>query len=54
VSEGKLPESPLSELAQAAAATHELFTSYVLAGFTDSQALYLVACVTCGGPREQR
>jgi hypothetical protein len=53
MSEDKLPASPLSELAQAAAASNELFREYVRAGFTDPQALYLVACVLCGGPKQQ-
>lgn len=33
----------ITSLAQGAAATHELFREYIKAGFTDKQALYLVA-----------
>lgn len=36
------PQDPLTGLAQAAAAIHEMFTAYVDAGFTEQQALYLV------------
>ncbi|MEO3856220.1 hypothetical protein [Acrocarpospora sp. B8E8] len=36
------PQDPLSALAAAAAQLHELFTTYVAAGFTETQALYLV------------
>lgn len=49
-----MPENPFSQLAQAAMQMHELFTSYLQAGFSERQALYLVACVACGGPREQQ
>lgn len=53
MSDDELPVSPLSEMAQAAAAMHELFTSYLRAGFTEPQALYLLACAVCGGPKQQ-
>jgi hypothetical protein len=36
------PEDPITQLAEGAVATHELFLSYVRAGFTEQQALYLV------------
>lgn len=51
---GDFPESPLSPAAQAAAAVHEAFEAYKAAGFTEQQALYLVACHACGGPKEPR
>lgn len=47
-----LPDSPVSMAEQAATAMHELFQAYCAAGFTEQQALYLVACQACGGPRE--
>lgn len=50
----EMPASPLTELAQGATALHELYRSYREAGFTDSQAMYLIACMVCGGPKEQR
>jgi hypothetical protein len=37
-----MPRDPMSLLAEGATATHELFLSYVQAGFTEAQALYLV------------
>jgi hypothetical protein len=39
---GDLPPEPMSELAAGAAQMHELFTAYIAAGFTESQALYLL------------
>ncbi|MEV8637779.1 hypothetical protein AB0395_39645 [Streptosporangium sp. NPDC051023] len=36
------PEDPITQLAQGAAQLHELFMAYVNAGFTESQALYLI------------
>lgn len=41
-------ESPLAELAAAAAQLHELFLSYVHAGFTENQALRIVIGVITG------
>lgn len=35
-------QSPLSELMVAAATMHEFYRTYVEAGFTEQQALYLV------------
>lgn len=49
-----MPESPFGALAQLAASVHELFTAYQEAGFTEGQALYLVACQTTGGPKETK
>lgn len=49
-----MPASPFTALAGAAAALHELYRAYRDAGFTDRQALYLAACIACGGPREQK
>ncbi len=37
------PEDPITQLAEGAASAHELFLAYVNAGFTENQALYLVA-----------
>jgi hypothetical protein len=37
------PQDPMTQLAEGAASTHELFLSYVGAGFSENQALYLVA-----------
>jgi len=36
------PDDPITQLAAAAVGLHELFTSFVTAGFSESQALYLV------------
>ncbi|MGI5274856.1 hypothetical protein ACQEUU_37385 [Nonomuraea sp. CA-218870] len=36
------PEDPITQLAAGAAQLHELYASFVAAGFTESQALYLV------------
>ena len=36
------PNDPLTLLRQAAVQMHEMFKTYVEAGFTDHQALYLV------------
>ena len=36
-------DEPLSELAASAVVLHELFTAYLTAGFTESQALALVS-----------
>jgi len=41
-------QQPLS-LAETAIAVHELFTSFVDAGFTEEQAMYLVAEVVVSG-----
>ncbi|MEU6725485.1 hypothetical protein ABZ917_17400 [Nonomuraea wenchangensis] len=36
------PEDPITQLAAAAVSLHELYTSFIAAGFSESQALYLV------------
>jgi hypothetical protein len=36
------PDDPITQLAAAAVGMHELFISFVAAGFSESQALYLV------------
>lgn len=45
------PEDPITQLAQAAASLHELFTAYVAAGFTENQALYLVGQIIANAGR---
>lgn len=37
------PKNPISALLEAAISMHELYVSFVAAGFTESQALTLVA-----------
>jgi hypothetical protein len=39
------PQDPLTVMAEGAAQTHEIFLSYLAAGFTAEQALYLVGQV---------
>jgi len=39
------PADPLTAMAEAAVALHEVFKSYVKAGFTEAQALTLVAAM---------
>ncbi|MCW2915520.1 MAG: hypothetical protein JWN52_3588 [Actinomycetia bacterium] len=39
---GDLPNDPVSALAEGAAQLHELYLAFISAGFTESQALYLV------------
>lgn len=39
---GDLPNDPVSALAEGAAQLHEFFLALESAGFTESQALYLV------------
>lgn len=48
MSEQKIPDDPMSELATAAASLHELYLSLVAAGFTETQALYLVGQAMTG------
>lgn len=38
----KGPDNPIGALLDAAISMHEMFTSFVAAGFTEQQALYLV------------
>jgi hypothetical protein len=45
------PQDPVTELMALAAQTHEMFLSYLAAGFTEPQALYLVASVITAGIR---
>jgi hypothetical protein len=45
------PDELMTELAQLAHQIHEAFTAYLEAGFTEAQALYLTACIACGGPK---
>ncbi len=40
---GSQPPDPMTGLAEAAVQLHELFREYVKAGFSEQQALYLVA-----------
>lgn len=40
-----LPQSPLSELAAAAVQQHELFRSWVDAGFTEDQSMVLLVAI---------
>jgi hypothetical protein len=37
------PNDPMTALMEAASMTHEMFKSYINAGFTEQQALYLVS-----------
>lgn len=37
------PKSPIGALLEAAISMHELYKSFVAAGFTEQQALYLVS-----------
>ena len=41
----QMPPDPMSQLAEGAAQTHELFTSYVQAGFDRSEALQIVIAI---------
>jgi len=47
-------QNPFSTLVVAAAATHEMFRSYVEAGFTEQQALYLVGQMLTANIRGQQ
>lgn len=42
------PEKPLSSLVEAAVSMHEIFVTYVRAGFTENQALKLIAYILTG------
>jgi hypothetical protein len=48
------PENPLSELMVGAAMMHELYRTYVEAGFTEQQALYLVGQLLTANIRGQQ
>lgn len=39
------PEDPITQLAAAAVQLHELYNSYIAAGFTDQQAFDLVKAI---------
>ena len=41
----QMPPDPMSQLAEGAAQTHELFTSYVQAGFDRGEALQIVIAI---------
>jgi hypothetical protein len=43
------PIDPITELAAGAAATHELFTAYVEAGFSRTEALQLTVSILTAG-----
>jgi len=47
-----MPEQQPLSIAETAIALHELFISLVSAGFTEEQAMYLVAEVISAPPRE--
>jgi hypothetical protein len=51
-SDDKIPGDPVSALLGAAAAAHELFTTFVTSGFTDKQALYLVGQILAASQRQ--
>jgi hypothetical protein len=48
------PPNPFNHLAQAAVATHEMFSAYVDAGFTRAEALQLVAAIITAPLRGER
>lgn len=43
-----LPPSPITELAQAAAQMHELYSAWVEAGFTPDQSMQMICVVLAG------
>lgn len=43
-----MPDDPMTELAQGAAQTHELYTAYVKAGFTEAQAMQIICALIAG------
>lgn len=45
------PSDPFTGLDMGSVYLHETFASYVAAGFTEPQALYLVAAQLTGGPK---
>lgn len=45
------PDDPITQLAAAAVQLHELYASFVAAGFSESQALYLVGQALSAGIR---
>lgn len=44
-----MPADPVTSLAEGAAQLHELFVAYLNAGFTESQALYLLGQIIQAG-----
>jgi hypothetical protein len=48
------PQDPITALVQAAASVHEMFLAYLAAGFTEQQALYLIAQVLAAGATAQQ
>lgn len=46
--DGALPADPRTPLVVAAIGLHEVFTSYLAAGFTENQALTIIAHMTRG------
>jgi len=47
---GNDPTDPITELAAAAAQLHELYASYVEAGFTEHQAFELIKTIIAASP----
>lgn len=45
-----MTDQPMS-MRDSAIAMHEAYTSFLQAGFSHGDALYLTACVLCGGPK---
>lgn len=45
------PADPFTAFAMAAAQIHEMFVAYLAVGFTEAQAMYLVAAAVTGGPK---
>jgi len=43
------PQDPLTELAEGAAQLHEVFLSYVGAGFSEAQAMQIVISILTAG-----
>ena len=44
------PADPITDLASAAVHMHELYISYIAAGFEPVAALYLIGCLITGKP----
>lgn len=45
MSDEQIPDSPMTALAAGAAQLHELFRSYVEAGFTEPQAMQIICAM---------
>lgn len=43
------PEDPITQLAAAAAQVHELYVSYIQAGFSEGQAFELIKAILAAG-----